>query len=230
MTCVFCRRTFSHEGVATKFGPACDDFCATKKLCVFCSKVILHGADILEGLKDHVRIDGVATNYGRACSAFCAAGGFVVEAMKCEAKETPCIGHDTRLCAGVNDLKAGMKESDNIDALKRALNVHKGNCTTPACTMPHTLAAVYARKSECLQGPAARPPKRQLTADDFGHVLRAFRAKYVPLSHQKGFTENMKGVMRAEGYREMEGVLDSYPRDPDLETLLDSFKGSYAEV
>ena len=220
MTCVFCRRTFSHEGVATPFGLACDDFCATKKLCVFCGKVILDGADILEGLKDHVRIDGIQTNYGRACSAFCAAGGFIVEAVKCEAKETPCIGHDTRLCAGVKDLKAGTKQSGNVEALKRALLAHISHCTSPACSMPHTLAAVYTRKTQSLPD-AVRPPKRPLDLEDFGHVLRVFRAKYVPLSHQKGFTEDLKGVMRAEGYREMERLLDSYNVEPRV---------GYAEV
>lgn len=209
MSCVFCYRK-TEEGIPTKYGLACDDFCATKMLCVFCNKVILNGLEIFNGLCDRVRIDGIQTNYGRACSDFCAAGGFVVEAMKCELKETPCIGHDKRLCTAVHELKAGATASDNIEALKRVIMAHIMRCTNGNCAMPHTLASVSRRKSAQHVPEEVRPLKRQLTVEDLGHVLRVFRAKYVPLSHQREFTMDLKSTMRTEGYPELEGLLDQY--------------------
>ena len=210
MTCVFCSRE-TDGGIPTKNGLACDDFCATKMLCVFCNKVVLDGLEIFSGLCERVRIDGIQTNYGRACSDFCAAGGFVVEALKCEAKETPCIGHDTRLCAAVHELKTGVTGSPNIEALKRVIMAHISRCATRNCRMPHTLASVIARQSvQRVPEEPVRPPKRRLEVEDLGHVLRVFRNKYVPLGEQREFTMDLKRIMRAEGYPELECLLDTY--------------------
>ncbi len=189
-------------------GRFCSELCASKSICVFCNKEVLDNVEVPDGLFGKRILNGVQTNYGRACSDYCAAGGLVVEAMKCEAKEAPCIGHDNRLCAAVGELKRGVLASPNLEVLKKGIRIHVKRCVSPACTMPHTMAAVYGKKAP---QPLYVPPlKRKLEIDDLAHVLRVYRAKYVPLSHQRAFTEDLKSIMCREGCAELQPVLDTY--------------------
>jgi hypothetical protein len=69
------------------------------------------------------------------------------------------------------------------------------------------MAAVYGKKAP---QPLYVPLKRKLEIDDLAHVLRVYRAKYVPLSHQRAFTEDLKSIMCREGCAELQPVLDTY--------------------
>ena len=137
------------------------------------------------------------TNYGKACSTACATGGVVNEVVKCALKKAPCIGHHQKYCTALNDLLDG-KLNPNIHLFASMIQLHASRCAG-GCKMFHSLEQVL----EHARPPPPPPVKRRRTVADAARVCIAYQTK-----HDPNFGDNLKSVMRKEGFPGLQHLLD----------------------
>ena len=143
------------------------------------------------------------TNYGKACSTACATGGVVNEVVKCALNKAPCIGHHKKYCAALNDLLDG-KLNPDIQSFATMIQIHASKCAG-GCKMFHSVEQVLEHARPPPPPPVKLPPpvKRRMTVADAARVCIAYQTK-----HDPSFGDDLKSVMRKEGFPGLQHLLD----------------------
>jgi hypothetical protein len=150
--------------------------------CVFCAK--------------RIPVNFKQTNYGKACNTSCAMGGIVGEVVKCALKKAPCIGHPKKYCSALTDLLDGRVNPD-LESLAVIIQVHASSCAG-GCNMFHSMDEIVEHAR-----PPPPPMERVMTVADAARVCVAYQTHYDP-----SFCENLKRVMRKNGFTAMQNLLD----------------------